>query len=151
MEAESDSGKNHRHRDGKLQWGRLTMEAERFRAKTKLENRQQLQWGRLTMEAERWRSHAYYADPPASMGPPHDGGGETGPPSSHASRELSASMGPPHDGGGERIEGDHLTIYDLLQWGRLTMEAESAIIFVIFKPASRLQWGRLTMEAESPR
>ena len=41
-------------------------------------------------------------------------------------RGRSASMGPPHDGGGEYGRDRWQEVWnDMLQWGRLTMEAES--------------------------
>ena len=59
----------------------------------------------------------------ASMGPPHDGGGELARGRRQADR-LLASMGPPHDGGGEARIVDPCMRSRPLQWGRLTMEAE---------------------------
>ncbi len=135
-----------------LQWGRRSMAAETpavSRATFDLWRR--LQWGRRSMAAE---THAGDAGVDrlvgASMGPPLDGGGDSGAPTractcrgrfnGAAARwrrrpgvlEPSqrpgrlASMGPPLDGG-----GDTLTIQDLgtlagrLQWGRRSMAAET--------------------------
>ena len=55
-------------------------------------------------------------------------------------REVEAIKRRAHDDGSE---------YDLLQWGRLTMEAERVKLMGPDGKIYRLQWGRLTMEAES--
>ena len=63
--------------------------------------------------------------------------------------DLRASMGPPHDGGGERLRLMGIILSMSLQWGRLTMEAERVRGAARRTLCAPLQWGRLTMEAES--
>ena len=104
MEAErgydNDSTKN----PGVLQWGRLTMEAERYDGTNVDWWLNELQWGRLTMEAESYQ-HRVRGD--------SDPRGFNGAASRWRRRAAFA--------GGE-IAGRIL-----LQWGRLTMEAESSL------------------------
>ena len=107
----------------RLQWGRLTMEAERGDPCRRIIVASVLQWGRLTMEAERRLR-------------PRD------------RSRAGASMGPPHDGGGEAMNGGWEIERWALQWGRLTMEAESPERRTERGVGRLLQWGRLTMEAE---
>ena len=126
-----------------LQWGRLTMEAEScFRsANSKLGVYASMGpphdgGGELVIASRRAASVG------ASMGPPHDGGGEPATDVRRPQARVGASMGPPHDGGGEKKnELSPSALMARLQWGRLTMEAESG---------RRVYWSVSTLRTASP-
>ena len=86
-------------------------------------------------------------DANASMGPPHDGGGETWR-RPWLSGCRAASMGPPHDGGGEYDAENRTPIADLASMGPPHDGGGEPHIKMLAMGAAMLQWGRLTMEAE---